>query len=241
MKAFRFLMLPLVAVLMVACNSAPDAQDAETGDAQAVAPAAGTELAVNAADSHIKFTGTKTISGSQASHSGYMPIQDGYLVFGENTITGGKFTFDVANMNIITEGDEELQAEGAMDKLRGHLLSGDFLEAETYPTASFEVTGVEALENNPNATHRITGNLTMRDVTKSISFDANVELMANGAHAVASFNIDRQEWGIDWAHPAQDAALLDEVNIAIDLVAGDAKHDHDHDHDHDHAGEEGEA
>lgn len=52
-----------------------------------------------------------------------------------------------------------------------HLLSADFFDAENYPTVTFRST---SLDLGPDGTGTITGDLTMKDVTRSITFDGKL-------------------------------------------------------------------
>jgi len=54
----------------------------------------------------------------------------------------------------------------------GHLQSGDFFEAEKFPTMTYEVTSVELVQGE---TYLVRGDLTIKDVTKPVVLDAIVE------------------------------------------------------------------
>ena len=64
--------------------------------------------------------------------------------------------------------------------------------------ATFDITRVEAMEGDAvKATHTISGNLTMRGITKNISFPAMVTLDEQKLHIKAeTFTIDRTEWNV---------------------------------------------
>lgn len=113
---------------------------------------------------------------------------------------------------------------------RGIFLSGDFFNAQKYPEGVFEITSVTPVGNTAqdggdpavaNATHTITGNLTLKDATKSISFPAVVSMMNNQLNADASFNIDRTQWNMVYGNDKSlgDKFIRPEVNMRIHLVA----------------------
>ena len=68
------------------------------------------------------------------------------------------------------------------------------------------------------ATHTITGNLTLRGVTKTISFPANVTVAANAVTAKAEFALPRLQFGIAYAGKADDL-IRDNVIIKLDVTA----------------------
>ena len=85
------------------------------------------------------------------------------------------------------------------DLLIRHLLSDDFFDVERYPTASFVVAGYEPLPGAspgmPNG--HVTGNLTIRDVTRPITFPAVISAQGDGSiKAHAALDIDRTLWQV---------------------------------------------
>ena len=206
-------------LLMASCTSAPDAAQADATEAQAVTtPATGVTYNVDLAQSSIGWVGTKPVG----KHNGTIMLKDGTLVATESNITGGKFDIDMTSLKAMDQDEE------GNTKLGGHLSSPDFFDVAKYPTATFEVTEVKAgttglnaePEHLKDATHTITGNLTMKGVTKSISFPARVS-MNNGVTADANFNIDRTQWGLVYGN---DKSLGDKfinpiINLNLHLVA----------------------
>eukprot|EP01030_Chromulinospumella_sphaerica_P034670 gene34670-biopygen21814 len=87
------------------------------------------------------------------------------------------------------------------NKLRPHLLSGDFFDAENFRTAKFELTKVEPYANDgkdtsivDGANFSVSGNLTLKGETKNVTFPAKIDMDGNALKAKANFNIDRREW-----------------------------------------------
>ena len=81
--------------------------------------------------------------------------------------------------------------------MEGHLKSADFFNIEKYPTARFELTKVK--ENKGDYNSKITGNLTILETTKSISFNANIAVLDNSV-AINSedFSVNRQDWKLSY-------------------------------------------
>mgnify|MGYP002084543859 CR=1 FL=1 len=107
-------------------------------------------------------------------------------------------------------------------KLEGHLKDADFFDVSKNPTAEFEISSVAA-DTAGGGTHKITGNLTLRGVTKSVSFPAKVQVdpAAKTASATANFNINRKDWNISY-EGKKDDLIRNEVNIDLNISASKA-------------------
>ncbi len=122
------------------------------------------------------------------------------------------------------------------DKLLRHLKSDDFFQSEKFPEAIFELTAIEKIEkdsvesiNNEfaiiNPTHRVIGNLTIKDITKSIEFPVRLGLVNLKLEASAKFNIKRTDWGInpldnnDPVARTKDSLINNIVNVGLEIIA----------------------
>ncbi len=127
-------------------------------------------------------------------HYGRIAVQAGELVIDGGKLSAGKIVLD---MTMISNAD--LQDPGWRDMLIRHLISDDFFAVERYPTASFTLSGWEVQPGaSPEAPQGIvTGELTIRDVTRPISFSATVAPQQDGSiQAHAAFDIDRTLWNV---------------------------------------------
>lgn len=103
-----------------------------------------------------------------------------------------------------------------------HLRSADFFDVEHYPEIVFKTTGIEP--NGEEDGYRITGELTIRDVTRPVVFKAEAggpltdpwggKRVALSAEAV----INRKEWGLEWNLPLRTEGMLvsDKITLSID-------------------------
>ncbi|MEL6970408.1 MAG: YceI family protein [Bacteroidota bacterium] len=212
MKNILFLAL---ALFLVACGGAPEGEKVEAQEAvETTEPAtAAATLAVNTEASIINWIGAK-FTGDQ--HMGTLNISKGELATEGGQLVGGSFVIDMTSMKN-TDLPEDKQGD-----LVGHLSNGDFFEVESFPQATFEIAEVAAVEGNPEQTHTITGNLTMKDITKSITIPAKVTMGENGVSAeTPQFVIDRTEWGIMYgsttAGALKNKAIKDEIALQINL------------------------
>lgn len=205
-----------VAAFLASCGG-PQGDKAQTGEAQEVSVKSGdVTLNVDLAASNVEWIGTKPTG----QHNGTISISEGNLLLANGAVVGGKFTIDMNSIVCL-----DLTDATDNGKLVGHLKSPDFFEVETYPTAVFEITSAEAVQGNPAATHNITGNLTMKNVTKSITFPAMVTVSDDGVTAsTPAFLIDRTQWNVQYGSKTlfanlKDNFINDEISLVINLKA----------------------
>ena len=107
----------------------------------------------------------------------------------------------------------------------GHLRSGDFFDAEKFPAISFKSNAIFA---KGQGRYTASGDLTIRDITRPVSFD--IELLGIGIDAMgsqklgatATVSIDRTDFGLTWNMPVPNGVLVGEkVKIEVDLQAYD--------------------
>jgi len=208
-----------LSVTLISCGQAPEGEKVEAQDkveTTASDNTSGEAYSVDTEASKINWTGGKLVGGS---HNGYIKLQKGQLIVGDGNLTGGKFVID---MNTITDTDIE-NPEKRQD-LEGHLKSDDFFNVGAHPTATFEIAKVEPATDKPDATHTITGNLTMKGITKSVTIPANISMEDGMLKATTpQFVIDRTQWEVMYGASAlgvvKDNIIKDEVALIIDLTA----------------------
>ena len=105
----------------------------------------------------------------------------------------------------------------------GHLKAPDFFAAEEYPTLTFQTTSITPTGGN---TFTMTGDLTMRGVTRPITLEGEYLGSSQGMGTPkigfqAEGEIDRQEWGISWnnTNEAGEIAVSDDVTLRIGVEA----------------------
>jgi polyisoprenoid-binding protein YceI len=106
------------------------------------------------------------------------------------------------------------------DTRDNHLRSGDFLDLENHPTIAFRSTRVEVLGNDRL---RVTGDLTVRGVTKEVVLDAEYAGAAKDAYGrtriafSARTEIDRDEFGVNWNMALEAGGVLVGKKVQIEL------------------------
>jgi polyisoprenoid-binding protein YceI len=230
MKTTKFLLIAASALLSISsCKNAPDSDKAETSDAKEVSSSAdGDKYHLDASASKIEWVATK-VSGY---HTGTVSIKSGELTVKDGSITSGNFVIDMPTISVSgPEGSDP----ASNTKLQNHLHSGDFFDVAKYPESKFEITEIKPWTGNlmdtnntrqeslnkykiTDPTHQVSGNLTMKDISKNISFPARITVSGNSLEAVAKFNIDRQDWKITYPGKPDDL-IRDEIHLGISLKA----------------------
>ncbi len=142
---------------------------------------------------------------------GKVQVKSANVLVNDGVVSNATIQVDMNKLTVENFGDD---AESAA-KLSGHLLSPDLLNAEAYPTSTFELTSIETVTGEFNSS--ITGNLTILDATKSITFNANVSVSENEVSVMSEdFAIVRQDWGIVY-HTEGDEGVPAEYIIANDI------------------------
>ena len=167
--------------------------------------------AVSLKQSKVEWVGKK-VTGQ---HNGTVAIKSGSLVIKDGMLKGGEFTMDMAT---ITSTDLEGEYQ---QKLNGHLKSADFFGVEQYPEAKFVITTVK--ENGKNGRFSVTGDITIKETTKEISFDAQLVNSGEGIVAVADIVIDRSEFDVRYGSGSffdnlGDKTIYDDFTLSVNLV-----------------------
>jgi polyisoprenoid-binding protein YceI len=153
------------------------------------APVVNGSFQIDVAASVIRWTGQNLFN----HHEGTLKLAGGSLLLADGNLEHGEFTID---MNSIACTDLTDSVMNAM--LVSHLQTSDFFQVAEHPTASLVVTAATPLagatDGMPN--HQISGRLTLRGVTRELSFVA-VIAAADTEHVTAQAHIqlDRTLFG----------------------------------------------
>lgn len=146
-----------------------------------------------------------------------------------STVTGsfGKFSAELETEDDDFEtGKASFQAEvssihtGNVDRDK-HLVTGDFFDAENYPTLSFESTSLVKEGDD----YKLNGNLTIKDVTKFVTLDVEfggtaIDPWGNTkAGFTISGKIKRSNWGLTYNAALETGGVMlsDEVRLVGEL------------------------
>jgi polyisoprenoid-binding protein YceI len=154
-------------------------------------------------------------------HNGTIKFVKGDFTVDNGKVTGGKFEMDMNSIVVLDLTDAAMNT-----KLTGHLKSDDFFGSAKFPSSKFEITKVDVLNdpNKPGMNSTVTGNLTIKDITKSISFPAEIKIENGVLNAKADFDIDRTEWNVKYGsgkffENLGDKMINDNFNLKLTLTA----------------------
>lgn len=139
------------------------------------------------------------------------------------------------DINVVFEGDSEDLASGlakveigtasveTMDNDRdNHLRSPDFFNSEKYPVMIFET---RKIENTGGSKYKITGDLTIRDVTKEMVLDGEFEGQGTDPWGGIRMGINvkgeivREEFGLKWNTPLDNGGVLVGSKVKFEVDA----------------------
>jgi polyisoprenoid-binding protein YceI len=183
-------------------TEAPEAAEAPAEEAAVGAAVSTRQVAFNVEASKIEWLGAN-VTGD---HKG-----------GFNTWTG---TATVDGDNKLTAVNFEVQMDSLYsdnDRLTGHLKSDDFFDVPNHPTSTFASTTI-ADGGADGATHTVTGNLTLRGVTKSLTFPATVNVEGDKLVAKADFKFNRMDFNVAFTGKP-DNLIRDEVALTLHFEA----------------------
>jgi polyisoprenoid-binding protein YceI len=170
-------------------------------------------------------TKTKTLWNIDPTHS-QIQFKVKHLVI--STVTGNFQSFngkleaegnDFENANAYFEADIESIFTNNEDR-DAHLKSEDFFHAEQHPKLTFESS---SFEKTGDDTYKITGELTIRDVTKEVELEAvhggTVEDPYGNTKAGFEITgtINRKEFGLAWSAVTEAGNVVVADNIKLQL------------------------
>lgn len=206
-----------VIAFTVACKDNKNEVDATAETDAAEATVEAVTYTVDTEASTIAWVGSKPT----ADHTGNISLASGMVTVNGDVLESGEFTIDMTSIEVT-----DLEGDSATS-LKSHLegtVEGketDFFNTPKFPTAKFVVTGLTTMGEKT----MLEGNLTLKDVTKNVSFPVTVayegdKMMLNSEQ----FTIDRTDWGIQYGSSTftdivADKAISDDIKLTISLVA----------------------
>jgi len=170
------------------------------------------EAKVQVKNSNIEWVAEK-VTGE---HNGNIMLKDGTLEFKKGKLIGGDLTVDVTSMTC-----EDITDPGYNEKLIGHLKSADFFNTAEFSNAEIKFTNVKHKEGD---NYLVTGDLTIKGITKPVSFDAVVLLEGKSVKLGAVLLVNRTEFDIKYGSASffeglGDKAIYDEFKLKVQVAA----------------------
>ncbi|MGY5849812.1 YceI family protein [Salegentibacter sp. F14] len=155
------------------------------------------------------------------THTGTIKIKEGSFKANDSTIESGSFVIDMKSIEV-----SDLTGKDRAD-LEAHLKGtvegkeGDFFNTEKFPKATFEITDIK----DENGQAMLSGNLTIKEETKNITFPINISHNGDEIEILSDeFSIDRTHWKVNFGSRSVfdglgDNFVYDDINLRIKLVA----------------------
>jgi polyisoprenoid-binding protein YceI len=207
------LFMVLIAGAGIASLSAflPKQENTNVAAATVQAP---TKWTLDKSHSKVKFAVTHLVI---TETEGTFKIFDGTVEHTKADLSDAKINFsvDINSINTDNEGRDK------------HLKSDDFFNAEKFPTATFVGKSFKPLGDNK---YELVGDLTIRDVTKSVKFDVKFGGIATSTRGdkagfKASTTINRFDYNLKWDRATEAGGLVvgKEVEVTVLLEMNKAK------------------
>jgi polyisoprenoid-binding protein YceI len=210
----RKLFFPIIALMGLVITLSAYKKEAAGEKVTTPAPKyAPTKWNIDKTHSNVKFTVSHLVISDV---EGYFKIFEGSMEHSKPDFSDAKINFIVDVNSINTDNENR-------DK---HLKSDDFFNAEKFPQMKFESTSFTSLGNNK---YKLAGNLTIRDVTKPVTFDVTYGGTANMGKTVksgfkAKTTINRFDYGLKWDKATEAGGMVvgKEVEIAVNAELNQA-------------------
>jgi polyisoprenoid-binding protein YceI len=172
---------------------------------------------IDVLQSNATWSGSRALAANY-SHTGTIAIATGTVSVVDGNISSSRIVFDMKTIRTTGDGNEAPAGGSQLDK---HLMSADFFDSVKYPASIFTFKSVVPGEGVNN--YMITGDLTIKDVTKAITFPAQVYMKDGLLYIVGSTMVDRTEWNIRYGsgkffQNLGDKVIADEFELTFNLV-----------------------
>lgn len=206
----KYKILFTLILFLVGCDSGKKS-DNSSPTLNQLTPEAGTySLLID--DSELSWIGTEL---STKTHTGTIDFTDGTIVVDSDNTISGNIKINMSTINVT-----DLQGR-SKEMLERHLRSSDFFEVESFSEAKFSFISksFDKLSNQIS----FVGDLTIKDITNPISFNATLLETSPFLKAKAVLSFDRSKYNVrfrsgNFFENLGDKLILDDIDVNIRLV-----------------------
>jgi len=160
----------------------------------------------------IYWKGTKAIGGG---HMGTVRFQDGVFNFKDNQFENGTFTIDMNTIECTDVKDKDSNAD-----LVGHLKSGDFFDAENFPTAKVELYKMEMINEG---TYKCVASIQIKEVVRKMELELITQSKNDKHVLLGRLSIDRTQFGVvynssNFFKSLGDKVIDDEIQLKFEII-----------------------
>lgn len=167
------------------------------------APQAMAKYAFDQTASKLEWTGSK-VTGK---HDGSFRIFKGTIDLVDGAPEKSKVDVSIDADSVTTD----------IERLTGHLKSPDFFDTKANPKATFVSKEIKK-GGDKGATHTVTGDLTIKGITKTMTFPATISVAGDAANVDAEFVINRRDFSLNYPGKPNDL-IRDDVVIRLTIRA----------------------
>jgi polyisoprenoid-binding protein YceI len=167
-----------------------------------------------AAESGIRFTMDELLRGQPKT------------VVGATRLVSGQIALNLADLSTAQIGVVQVNARSFFtdDVFRDEALHTFIIDSQTYPLVTFTPTSIDGLPEQigvgETAVFTLTGDLTIRDITRPVTFDCTaVPISSTRLEGSAAATVSRSDFGLVIPQVTQVANVDEEFLIEIEFVA----------------------
>jgi polyisoprenoid-binding protein YceI len=208
MKKYLPILLLAGALIVSACKTDKKIEDISVLPQRQTPIAMGSYI-IDSESSQINWHAEKIIG---SGHNGTVKIKSGAVFISESSNQGSI----MIDMTTIKDNENT-------EPLIKHLKSSDFFDVDKFPESQIELTKITPKTGELNK-YEISGNLTIKDKTNPITFEAESTNVGDTINLTGEFSIDRTLWDIRFGsnkffENLGDKAISDNIDYNISIVA----------------------
>lgn len=166
---------------------------------------------VDVENSKVKWTGEKI----SESHFGEIKLKEGTFSMDHGKLAAAHFIMDMDKIRCT-----DIESDEWNRKLVGHLKNEDFFDVKNHPTAEFRMIKANRMDEK---TFEVLGSLTIKGITKAVTFPVTLAEKANFYIATGVMTFDRTKYGIKYGSGSffedlGDRMIKDEVTLEFSIV-----------------------
>ena len=136
---------------------------------------------------------------------------------GETSDVTGTIIFN-ENGSVLTVGLDGLTSD---ESCRDGFLRRSVIQTSRFPDATFSITGTEGLDwpmpSEGSVSFTLLGNMTIRDVTKPVTLDAEAQFTGDSITATASTTVTFDQFEMSKPSLAFILSVADEIKLELDI------------------------
>lgn len=161
--------------------------------------------------STVNWTGKKVLG----LHTGTINISRGQIDIANGTINSSEVVIDMTSLRITDISDPQ-----SLNDFKNHLWNDEFFSIEGYQTSSLKIQQGELVGENE---YKLTGQLTIKDITRPITFCARIEILTDFLYSTGELLIDRTLYNIRYGSGKfidnlGDKLIYDEFVLQFKLI-----------------------